>query len=219
MSSLETPPGPHLVREASSWRRYSSRADRRRVPRLGNCSIAHLFSTESTGLEYTHFVTCLCEVRKERITKMASAERHQLTLPGDARPRYTLTLRVRQYEVDILGRVNNVVYLHYLEQVAVEHADSMGFTRARMAALGGLFVVHRHEVDYLGAAEAGDTLAVTTWVESFSGARATRAYIIVHTGTGKRIVTARTVWAWLDAHTAVPRPLPREIITSFGLPG
>jgi len=126
-----------------------------------------------------------------------------------------MMLRVRQYEVDVLGHVNNVVYLHYLEQAAIEHADSLGFTRKRLEELGGTFVVRRHEVEYSGGAQAGDMLEVTTWVESFSGARAIRGYAVAHAGTGKRIVSAQTIWAWVDARTGLPRPLPPEILTAF----
>jgi acyl-CoA thioester hydrolase len=146
---------------------------------------------------------------------MADEGRRRIAVPQDERSRHTMALRVRQYEVDVLGHVNNAVYLNYLEQVAVEHAESLGFTHERLLELGGLFVVRRHEIDYLGAAAAGDELRVTTWVESFSGARALRTYEIVHAGSGRRLVAARTVWAWIDAKSFAPRPVPRAIIDAF----
>jgi acyl-CoA thioester hydrolase len=146
---------------------------------------------------------------------MTDERRGHVAVAQDERARYAITLRVRQYEVDVLGHVNNAVYLNYLEQVAVEHADSLGFNHERLLDLGGLFVVRRHEIDYLGAAVAGDTLRITTWVESFSGARAIRNYEIVHAASGKRIVAAHTIWAWIDARTFVPRPVPRAIIDAF----
>ncbi|HWE61677.1 MAG TPA: thioesterase family protein [Chloroflexota bacterium] len=146
---------------------------------------------------------------------MADERRRRIVLPEDEGARYTLAIRVRQYEIDVLGHVNNAVYLNYLEQAAVEHADSMGFTRERLAELGGLFVVRRHEIDYLGAAVAGDDLRVTTWVESYSGARAIRCYEIVHAGSGRRLIAARTVWAWIDERSMAPRPVPRAIIEAL----
>src|SRR5438874_9894812 len=69
--------------------------------------------------------------------------------PRDGRPVYVMRLRVRHYETDALGHVNNAVYLNYLEQAAIEHAAAMGFGQARLAELGGFFVVRRHEIDYL----------------------------------------------------------------------
>jgi acyl-CoA thioester hydrolase len=141
-----------------------------------------------------------------------ATHRARLTIPSESRPTYTLRLRVRQYEIDVLGHVNNAVYLHYLEQVAVEHAERLGFSHARLLEVGGLFVVRRYEIDYLGAATAGDELDVTTWVESISGARAIRSYDIRKVGATKPLVTARAVWAWIDARTFVPRPIPPEMI-------
>ena len=38
-----------------------------------------------------------------------------IEVPRDGRPLYVLHLRVRQYETDALGHVNNAVYLNYPE--------------------------------------------------------------------------------------------------------
>ena len=135
--------------------------------------------------------------------------------PWAGRPVYELPLRVRTYEVDALGHVNNAVYLNYLEQAATEHAEALGFGRERLATLGGLFVVRRHEIDYLGAALMGDELRIITWPESIKGPRAVRRYEVRHAATGKILVRASTVWAWLDLRGR-PRPVPREIIDTFG---
>ncbi len=141
-----------------------------------------------------------------------------IVAPRDGRPVYDMRLRVRSYEVDVLGHVNNAVYLNYLEQAATEHAAELGFGAARLAELGGLFVVRRHEIDYLRAAVAGDPLVVTTWPESLRGPRAYRAYEIRHEETGRQIVVARTLWAWIDARSGRPRPIPREILDIFNVP-
>lgn len=140
-----------------------------------------------------------------------------LEIPRDGRTVYEMRLRVRTYEVDALGHVNNAVYLNYLEQAATEHADAMGFSRERLAELGGLFVVRRHEIDYLGSATMGDELRITTWPESLKGPRAFRNYTIHHVHSGKLLVQATTLWAWLDL-TGRPRPMPREIIAAFAVP-
>ncbi len=134
--------------------------------------------------------------------------------PWAGRPFYESRLRVRTYEVDTLGHVNNAVYLHYLEQAATEHAEAMGFDRARLAELGGLFVVRRHEIDYLGAALMGDDLRIVTWPDLIKGPRAIRRYEICHAVSGKLLVQASTVWAWIDARGR-PRPVPCEIVDAF----
>ena len=125
-----------------------------------------------------------------------------------------MRLRVRQYEMDSFGHVNNAVYLNYLEQAATEHAEVTGFAQSRLAELGGLFVVRRHEIEYYGSAVAGDELDVTTWPELLNGPRAVRCYEIRHAGSGRRLVAARTLWIWIDLRGR-PRPIPQEIIDVF----
>ncbi|MBW4664206.1 MAG: acyl-CoA thioesterase [Chroococcus sp. CMT-3BRIN-NPC107] len=43
---------------------------------------------------------------------------------------FTTQLRVRHYEMDALGHVNNAVYQSYLEQAAIEHSEYLGLTLA-----------------------------------------------------------------------------------------
>src|SRR5215213_1310317 len=68
--------------------------------------------------------------------------------------------RGRYPEMDALGHVNNAVYLHYLEQAAIEHSSALGFTSELLDRLGGLFIARRHEIDYLRPAVVGDLLQV-----------------------------------------------------------
>ncbi len=138
--------------------------------------------------------------------------RDKVEVPRDgSRPIYEMRLHVRQYEVDILGHVNNAVYVNYLEQAAIEHVALLGFDTQRLADLGGTFVVRRHEIDYLGGAVAGDDLIITTWPDSLHGSRAVRCYEIRHATTGRQLVTARTLWVWIDK-TGRPRPVPQAIV-------
>jgi acyl-CoA thioester hydrolase len=91
-------------------------------------------------------------------------------------------LRVRHYEMDAQGHVNNAVYQHYLEQAAIEHCEAIGFAPSRYRELGGTFVMRRVTIDYLRPAVAGDTLAITTWLQDMRGTRSTRRYEIRKAG-------------------------------------
>jgi len=95
-----------------------------------------------------------------------------------ASPRFATHFKVRHYEMDALGHVNNAVYLHYLEQAAYEHSAAAGFSDERTRELGGIWIVRRHEIEYLRPATAGDVLQVITWAVAFKGARAFRDYAI-----------------------------------------
>lgn len=124
-------------------------------------------------------------------------------------------LRVRHYEMDPLGHVNNAVYQNYLEQAAVEHTEHLGLTLAHCRELGGVFVMRRIEIDYLRPAVAGNTLEVTTWLQQIKGTRATRRYEIRRLGEEQLLVTAEALWVWVDAETMRPKGIPKEILHSF----
>ncbi len=151
-------------------------------------------------------------------------------------PRFAAYFKVRHYEMDALGHVNNAVYLHYLEQAAYEHSAAAGFSDERTRELGGMWIVRRHEIEYLRPAAAGDVLQVVTWAVEFKGARAVRDYAI-HRYEGQShdphalpadgflppnqplpadpLVRARTLWVWADLATARPRRIPAALYPAF----
>ena len=118
----------------------------------------------------------------------------------------------------MLGHVNNAVYLHYLEQAAWEHSEYLGVTLARYDELGGVFVMRKLEIDYLRPAVAGDTLEIMTWAHEMHGPRAVRKYEIAHADTGKVLVRATALWAWIERATGRPRPMPPGLIELFSRP-
>jgi acyl-CoA thioester hydrolase len=117
--------------------------------------------------------------------------------------------------MDSLGHVNNAVYLHYFEHAAWEHSYSLGLTRERYAELGGIFVMRRLEIDYLRSAVAGDKLEIATWVHEMRGARAIRNYEIARAGGTELLARATSLWAWIEASSARPRPIPAAILAIF----
>jgi len=128
---------------------------------------------------------------------------------------FTTELRVRHYEMDALGHVNNAVYQNYLEQVAIEHSEHLGLTLDVYRRLGGVFVMRRVEIEYLRPAIAGDILAVSTWLQEVRGTRAVRRYEIRKQGEDHLLVTAEALWVWVEVATMRPRPIPPEILTPF----
>lgn len=129
--------------------------------------------------------------------------------------KYTTQLRVRYHEMDPLGHVNNAVYQHYLEQAAIEHSEHLGFNQQRCQELGGVFVMRKLEIEYLRSAVAGDTLEVTTWLQTVRGPRAVRHYEIRKKGDDRLIVTAEALWVWVDTNAMRPRAIPRQILNAF----
>ena len=61
---------------------------------------------------------------------------------------FELPMKVRDYEVDSEGIVNNAVYLHYLEHTRHEFCEWAGLSFRDMSAKGITPVLSRIEVDY-----------------------------------------------------------------------
>jgi len=129
---------------------------------------------------------------------------------------FMTTLRVRHYEMDAQGHVNNAVYQHYLEQAAIEHCESLGFPPARYREFGGTFVMRRVTIDYLRPAVAGEDLALTTWLQDMRGTRSTRRYEIRKAGEEDLLVTAEALWVWVELASMRPKAIPKPILDLFG---
>ncbi len=127
---------------------------------------------------------------------------------------FTIQLRVRHYEMDALGHVNNAVYQSYLEQAAIEHSEHLGLTLDNYRQLGSVFVMRRLAIDYLRPAIAGDYLDITTWIQEVRGSRAIRRYEIRKLGN-LLVVTAEALWVWVEAASMRPRAIPQKVVDIF----
>jgi acyl-CoA thioester hydrolase len=74
---------------------------------------------------------------------------------------YTLSLKVRDYECDIQGIVNNAIYQNYLEHARHEFLLSKGLSFAELTAQGITVVVVRAELDYKQSLRSGDEFTVS----------------------------------------------------------
>ncbi|WP_372750986.1 acyl-CoA thioesterase [Labilibaculum sp.] len=78
---------------------------------------------------------------------------------------YTLQLKVRDYECDIQGVVNNSVYQNYLEHARHEFLGSIGNNFKALHEQGIDAMVSRVEVDYKSSLTSGDDFEVRLYIE------------------------------------------------------
>lgn len=69
---------------------------------------------------------------------------------------FEMTMRVRDYEVDSQGIVNNAIYLHYLEHTRHEFCRNAGTTFRQLQEQGVDPVLRRVEIDYLTPLRLGE---------------------------------------------------------------
>jgi len=131
-------------------------------------------------------------------------------------PVYSRQFTVPSAALDQNGHVNNVTYLQWMQDIAVEHYDVMGGT-ARTLVLGATWVVREHKIVYLRPAFAGDEIEVQTWVVNLRRVRSLRKYQFVRKPGGDLLVRGETDWVFVDAKTGQPRRIPDEIASLFQL--
>ena len=129
--------------------------------------------------------------------------------------RYTVRYPVRQYELDVLGHVNNAVYLNWVEQVAIDHVEALGFGRSWAAEQGGAWVVREHHVTYHRPVEYGDVVLVTTLPQELQGVRGLRRTEIHLESDGVLTTEVLTQWIWIRASDGRPSRVPADLLEAF----
>jgi acyl-CoA thioester hydrolase len=128
---------------------------------------------------------------------------------------FSIRLRVTAQDLDELQHVSNVVYIRWIQDVAVAHSEAAGLSLEEYRKLGAVFVVRRHEVDYLRPALAGDEVEVETRVVAKSPVTATRQTFIRRMVDGQVLVQAQTQWAYVSTTTGRPVRIPPEVTERF----
>jgi acyl-CoA thioester hydrolase len=131
-------------------------------------------------------------------------------------PIFRRTRTVAPRDIDLLGHVNNLVWVRYVVELAVAHADALGVGFEATRALGGIWIVRRHDVLYHANVEAGATIREATWISKLRGASSLR-HVRFESAAGELLVEATTEWAYVDASTLRPRRVPAELRSRFDL--
>ena len=125
---------------------------------------------------------------------------------------FDLRITATAADIDELGHVNNAVWVRWIQQMATAHWDAVAPQAHRDAYV---WVVTRHEIDYLRAVLPGESVTGRTWVgDAPKGARFDRHVEFVG-DDGKPRVRAKTTWAILDKASGRPLRVPSDVAASF----
>jgi acyl-CoA thioester hydrolase len=127
---------------------------------------------------------------------------------------YSKTITIPETAIDENGHVNNVAYVQWMQDIAVEHYESIGGTNP-MQLIGATWVVREHRIEYFLPAFAGEKIEIRTWVENLRRVRSLRKYEFVRKLDGKILVRGETDWVFVDVKTGSPRAVPEEVINVF----
>lgn len=120
---------------------------------------------------------------------------------------FTLTITVSSEDIDTLQHVNNLVYVKWMDEIATSH---WSFLTKDTPLPQYVWVVMRHEIDYLKQATLGDKIVVKTWVGETRGITSTRFMEFYNNDI--LLVKAKTVWAMLNAKTYKPARIREDVL-------
>lgn len=128
--------------------------------------------------------------------------------------RFRLPIRATAADIDELGHVSNLVYMRWVLEVATAHSLALGWGHGEYRAFGSVFVVRRHEIDYLAQVVLGDEVRLTTWVESWKQVSCVRKTELARAKDGVIVARAASTWAFID-YAGKPKRIPPELIELF----
>lgn len=130
-------------------------------------------------------------------------------------PTYEIAFRVVDDDIDDLGHASNISYVRWIQDVAVQHSAAVGLDLTAYQKLGAVFVVVRHEIDYLRPALRGDRLRARTWISSVMAAKCMRSTEISRESDAILLARATTTWGFIEVATGRPRRIPEDVRVAF----
>jgi len=122
------------------------------------------------------------------------------------------TMLVLPEHLDDQNHVNNVMYVKFMQDIAIQH-----WTSIAPPALNDeiVWVVKRHEIDYHAPAFLKDELLLKTHTGAATAVTWDRHYEIIRLSDNKRLITAKSCWVMLDKKTGRPRRIDDSIKAVF----
>jgi acyl-CoA thioester hydrolase len=121
-------------------------------------------------------------------------------------------INVQEIDIDEQGHVNNISYVKWVQEAAIAHWNSVA--TKDMSELY-MWVVSRHEIDYLKQAYLHTKLIANTWVVEPNGAKSERYVNICDTENGAIVAKIKTTWYLLDFKTKKPRRIEADLVNIF----
>jgi acyl-CoA thioester hydrolase len=127
---------------------------------------------------------------------------------------FEITVAVQPADIDQQNRVNNTVYLRWVQEVATAHWEAAAPASARDAID---WVVLRHEIDYKTPACLGDEIVLRTWVGQATRITFERFTEIRRESDHALLAQGRTIWVPINPETGKPTRVPPEVRARFSV--
>ena len=121
-------------------------------------------------------------------------------------------ITVSKNDLDDLNHVNNVIYIHWVQEIAKKHWKSLV---SNEIIKNYFWILLEHQIKYLFPAFLNDKIRRKTYIEKTDGVKSNRIVEIYNKDTKKLLVTSKTTWCLINANTGKPNRITEEIKKAF----
>lgn len=129
---------------------------------------------------------------------------------------YRMNRRVTYSEVGADYQAGMVRLIDYFQDVSCFHSDSLGIGPRSLMRNGKAWVLNSWQIVVDRYPSYGEAISVDTWPYEFKAMMGKRNFAIVDEA-GRRIVTANSVWAYMDMEKGRPAQPEPELVEAYGL--
>jgi len=116
--------------------------------------------------------------------------------------------------IDANGHVNNVVFVQWMQDVAIKHWESRGGIDLQQQEQA-TWVARSHHIEYLSPAQLGDRVTIRTWVANVRRVRSVRRYEFLRANDQQLLAKGETDWVFVDISSGRPKSIPAEFMQQF----
>jgi acyl-CoA thioester hydrolase len=125
---------------------------------------------------------------------------------------FELLISILPEDIDQLNHVNNVVYLRWVQEVAIAHWTAAASAEAQATLF---WVVARHEIDYKRPAFLQDGIIARTWVGTAEKRSFERHTELLRARDRALLARVRTLWCPMSMATGRPTDVGEAILAEF----
>ena len=128
---------------------------------------------------------------------------------------FDLKIKVKPEHIDILGHVNNVLYVHWMQDVASAHIEHLGLGLQQYIELKHAMVAVEHHVQYRKAAFEDEEIILRTWLDDINALYSFRQYAFYRPKDKSILFLANTKWACIEIESGRPKRMSPSFTQAY----